>query len=571
MKRFPVGRQAALMTALCMLLIGLLPGLRSKTAEVEQPRPSAATVTMEGITPLIAPGGAIPLNWRVAGGSTCEVTNVLWDTTSRPFPEIYPYCYRTRDQSGGMESYIDYIMPVPGGTNAIYVRAYAVVDGTPVYGREHAILMRRAIEIGNPRDYPDPVTNVYWYADTDAIHHWYGSVGGSQIEVTHPIDGTDDDRIYQTQRAGISGFRCWLTPAIARMTVEVQFHFAELDDAVAPGQRVFDIYLEKNTTNEVVIRDVDIASLAGLYYAWPMSQQVTVEDYELTIDFIPKSALPPILNGLVLRGIGAELQIETTPHVAWPKDDTWVEGTANHPLDTMIRLGGDSRYHAGLRFHMVQVPQGARINEAWVSMKAAEEIYQEVSLTIYAENTDSSADFGDPTRVPERLRTHASVAWHLTGADGWQLNRRYNSPELRSIIQEVVNRPGWRWGNALSLLLIANQGDRDGRKVWARDSDTSEDEAIWNRAVLTIRFTPKENLPLPTPAPTWTFTPIPTITPTPTRTHTPTPTETATPTATDTPTPTITATPTSYKLFLPLMFKPLKKDRANPNDNVTEG
>jgi hypothetical protein len=159
----------------------------------------------------------------------------------------------------------------------------------------------------------------------------------------------------------------------------------------------------------------------------------------------------------------------------------------------------------------------------------------------------------------------------LTGADGWQLNRRYNSPELRSIIQEVVNRPGWRWGNALSLLLIANQGDRDGRKVWARDSDTSEDEAIWNRAVLTIRFTPKENLPLPTPAPTWTFTPIPTITPTPTRTRTPTPTETATRTATDTPTPTITATPTSYKLFLPLMFKPLKKDRANPNDNVTEG
>ena len=31
----------------------------------------------------------------------------------------------------------------------------------------------------------------------------------------------------------------------------------------------------------------------------------------------------------------------------------------------------------------------------------------------------------------------------------------YRSPELREVIQEVVSRPGWRNGNALSLLLIA--------------------------------------------------------------------------------------------------------------------
>ena len=143
------------MTALCMLLIGLLPVLRGKMAAVERLRPADATVTMEGITPLIAPGGAIPLAWAVAGGSICTVTNVLWDTVSRPAPTIYPYRYRTRDQSGGMASYFDYIMPVPGGTDAVYVRAYAVVDGSPVYGREHAILMRRAIDTGTANERQD--------------------------------------------------------------------------------------------------------------------------------------------------------------------------------------------------------------------------------------------------------------------------------------------------------------------------------------------------------------------------------------------------------------------------------
>ena len=568
MKRFPVGRQAALMTALCMLLIGLLPGLRSKTAEVEQPRPSAATVTMEGIIPLIAPGGAIPLNWRVAGGSTCEVTNVLWDTTSHPFPEIYPYRYRTRDQSGGMESYIDYIMPVPGGTNAIYVRAYAVVDGTPVYGREHAILMRRAIDAGSPNERQDS-TGLYWFADTDYIHHWYGFEGGSLRSVTRSIGGTQDDWIYQTQRVGLNRFRCWLNISAARMTVEAQFHFAELD-SVAAGQRVFDIVLEPGTPNEVLLSDVDIAREAGRDYAWVRSQRVTVEDYELTIEFRAKSALPPILNGLVLQGISAVPQRQAQQHVAYPEDDTYVTGTNNHRGEERVLLGGNAQYHGGLRFNWLQVPQGAVINHASIEVTAAEDVYKEMNLTLHAEDVDNSASFESQPLVPQRPRTTASVAWQLSNTQGWLMNHKYTSPELRDLIQEVVDRPGWRERNALSLLLIANPGDPNPRKIWAREHDTSPDPALWMRVWLTVDYTPRENYP-PTPAPTWTFTPIPTITPTPTRTHTPTPTETATPTATDTPTPTITATPTSYKLFLPLMFKPLKKDRANPNDNVTEG
>lgn len=554
MKTLLAGRQAALMTALCMLLVGLLPGLRGAAVEADRPRALAASVTMEGITPLTAPGGAIPLHWVVAGGTYCAVTNVLWDTASHPFPEIYPYRYRTHDQSGGMEAFYDYIMPVPPAAEAIYVRAYAVVDGAPVYGREHAILMRRAIDAGTPNERKDS-TGLYWFGDTDYIHHWYGFTGGSQRAVTQSIGGTTDPWIYQTQRVGLSEFRCWLTTAMARMTVDVEFHFAELDN-VAPGERVFDIVLEPGTGNETSITDVDVARDAGRNYAWQRSKRVTVEDYELTIQFRAKTGLSPILNGLVLRGVTGVPQRQAQQHVAYPNDDTYVSGTYNGRGEAKLLLGGNGQYHGGLRFNWLQVPPRAVINHAFIEVTAAEDVYKATNLRIYAEDVDNSASFESPPLVPGRPRTTAAVSWHLSSSTGWLTGHKYVSPELRDVIQEVVDRPGWRDRNALSLLLIADPGDTAPRKIWAREHDTSPDPAVWTRVWLTVDYTPRENYP-PTPAPTWTFTPIPTNTSMPT--HTLTPTETLTPTPTTTASPTSTATPTPYRALLPLVFKPYPK------------
>jgi len=564
--RLFAGKQAALMIALCMLLIGLLPGLRGRMAETEQSRPMAAAVTLV-VTPLIAPGGAIPLKWDVTGGNTCEVTNVLWDTVPRPAPTIYPYRYRTRDQSGAMGSYFDYVMPVPSGTDAIYMRPYAVVDGVQIYGRESPFLIRRAINAGSANQNPDS-TGLYWWADTDYIRNWYGFEGGELRTVTRAIGGTTDDWIYQSQRRGLSRFRCWLNISAAQMTVEAQFHFAELD-SVAAGQRVFDIYLERGTPNEVLISNVDVATLAGLDHAFTMSRRVVVKDYELTIDFVSKSALPPILSGLVLRGISAVPQRQAQQHVAYPEDDTYVTGTSNRRGEERVLLGGNAQYHGGLRFNWLQVPQGAIINRASIEVTAAEDVYKEMNLTVYAEAVDNSASFASSQLqdlVPNRPRTTASVGWRVSSSQGWLMNRKYTSPELRDIIQEVVDRPGWRERNALTLLLIANsQTDPNPRKIWAREHDTSPDPALWTRVWLTVDYTPRDYYP-PTPAPTWTFTPIPTNTPTPTRTytptptHTPTPTETFTPTPTETPTPSDTPTPTQIRAFLPLLYKPLLKD-----------
>jgi hypothetical protein len=119
----------------------------------------------------------------------------------------------------------------------------------------------------------------------------------------------------------------------------------------------------------------------------------------------------------------------------------------------------------------------------------------------------------------------------------WLAGQVYTSPELAAIIQEIVDRPGWRERNALTLMLIAGEPALEGlppREFWAADGSYED------RAELFIDYTPRGQLP-PTPAPTLTHTPIPSFTPTPSRT------------------PTATATPTPFACHLPLILRPFIK------------
>ena len=56
--------------------------------------------------------------------------------------------------------------------------------------------------------------------------------------------------------------------------------------------------------------------------------------------------------------------------------------------------------------------------------------------------------------------TSASVVW--TCAEDWVIWQQYRTPDLKTVIQEVVNRAGWASGNAIALFLQGeNQGPSD--------------------------------------------------------------------------------------------------------------
>ena len=112
----------------------------------------------------------------------------------------------------------------------------------------------------------------------------------------------------------------------------------------------------------------------------------------------------------------------------------------------------DTRQSVGLRFGDVGVPQGARVTGAWLEFTAAQSNSGSYNLTIQGEASDDAQPFTTNNNdIGSRTRTGASVIWNNTEA--WTAGNAYQSPDLTSVVQEIVNRPTWCGGNAMGFVV----------------------------------------------------------------------------------------------------------------------
>ena len=132
---------------------------------------------------------------------------------------------------------------------------------------------------------------------------------------------------------------------------------------------------------------------------------------------------------------------------------------------------GAGNQTVGLRFAGLAVPAGASIIGAYLQFKVDEVTSDACNLTIRGQSTDNAPTFSTVNgNVSSRPLTLAAVAWvpmawlNVGEADAFQ-----RSPDLATVVQEVVNRPGWASGNALALV-ITGTGKRTAE---ARDGDSA--------------------------------------------------------------------------------------------------
>jgi hypothetical protein len=126
---------------------------------------------------------------------------------------------------------------------------------------------------------------------------------------------------------------------------------------------------------------------------------------------------------------------------------------------TDLELINDSEWWGeqivGIRFNGVDIPQGATILDATIQFKVDETSSGTTSLRIAGENVDHATTFVASTgNISSRPRTEAEVvwspaAWTTVGEVG--LNQR--TPDISSIIDEIINRPGWSPGNSMAFLI----------------------------------------------------------------------------------------------------------------------
>ncbi len=119
----------------------------------------------------------------------------------------------------------------------------------------------------------------------------------------------------------------------------------------------------------------------------------------------------------------------------------------------------------GLRFSGVKVPRGADVKEAYIQFKADETDSGSIKVYIRAEDTDDASSFSSSYRnLSKRTKTSASKSWSIAS---WnkrgERGSKQRTPNLDSVVEEVVKRKGWNYGNAMAFTISSS--DKNDRRV----------------------------------------------------------------------------------------------------------
>lgn len=128
--------------------------------------------------------------------------------------------------------------------------------------------------------------------------------------------------------------------------------------------------------------------------------------------------------------------------------------------DLELSDDGSKNQIVGMRFNDVDIPQGATITKAYIQFTVDEKDDDYTNLNIFGEDNDNAILISsNKYNLSSRARTSAQVNWIPEDWDDvGEADYNQRTPDLSSIVQEIVNRPGWSSDNL--MILIEGQGER---------------------------------------------------------------------------------------------------------------
>ncbi|HEX6811553.1 MAG TPA: hypothetical protein VF384_08015, partial [Planctomycetota bacterium] len=134
---------------------------------------------------------------------------------------------------------------------------------------------------------------------------------------------------------------------------------------------------------------------------------------------------------------------------------------ARTSTDLELVVDGTVSQTVGLRYRNLTIPAGYYITSAYLQFTTDAITTTPTQLTIAGQATDNPPTFGGTAgNISTRPRTTATVAWTPASwsiANEAGANQR--TPNLRTVVQEIVSRPGWVSGNAM-VFVITGTGTR---------------------------------------------------------------------------------------------------------------
>lgn len=111
-----------------------------------------------------------------------------------------------------------------------------------------------------------------------------------------------------------------------------------------------------------------------------------------------------------------------------------------------------SQRGCGMRFAGITIPKGSTIDTAYITFTAkASQSGTVVNTRITGEDTDNAATFSNKADFDTRYAAHTTAVVDWDGLAAWTLDTEYQGPEIKTVIQEIIDRASWASGNAMVL------------------------------------------------------------------------------------------------------------------------
>jgi hypothetical protein len=139
-----------------------------------------------------------------------------------------------------------------------------------------------------------------------------------------------------------------------------------------------------------------------------------------------------------------------------------------------LELGRDREVQmVGLRFKNLALPKGAIISNAYIQFTSeAESSDESTVMNIQAEKVLNASIFTSETSsISNRIKTTAAVSWDIPV---WSVlhesSEKQKTPNLKSIVQEIVNLDGWEANNAM-VFTFSGTGKRTAESYDGSSAD----------------------------------------------------------------------------------------------------
>jgi type IV pilus assembly protein PilY1 len=159
-----------------------------------------------------------------------------------------------------------------------------------------------------------------------------------------------------------------------------------------------------------------------------------------------------------VRPIDDAVSPEIITSIAQATDDAYEIASSVNSTSTSLRLSQSTNLVTlGLRYQDLNIPRGAVITNAFIRFSSNAFNSGATNLTFSGELIGDSTTFSDTSNnISARTKTTNSVLWDSD--NDWPVSgETIVSPDLSSVVQEIVDQATWCGGNSLNII-VGGQG-----------------------------------------------------------------------------------------------------------------